>query len=90
MYDTTKYQGRSGWLQVGGTSLASPLVAAVYGLAGGTGSVDYPASLSYSSPGSLHDVTSGSSGSCGTSMCTAVSGYDGPSGLGTPNGLGAF
>ena len=90
VYDTTKYQGRSGWLQVGGTSLASPLVAAVYGLAGGTRSVDYPASLSYSSPSSLHDVTSGSSGSCGTSMCTAVSGYDGPTGQGTPNGLGAF
>jgi subtilase family serine protease len=90
VYDTTKYQGRSGWFQVGGTSLSSPLVAAVYGLAGGTSSVSYAASLPYSHSSSLHDVTSGSSGSCGTIMCTAGSGYDGPTGLGSPNGLGAF
>jgi hypothetical protein len=38
-----------------------------------------------------HDVTSGANGSCGGSyLCTAMRGYDGPSGLGTPNGIGAF
>jgi hypothetical protein len=36
-------------------------------------------------------VTSGSNGSCGGSyLCTAGSGYDGPTGLGTPNGTGGF
>ncbi|HEY2437670.1 MAG TPA: S53 family peptidase [Solirubrobacteraceae bacterium] len=90
VYDTTRYQGRSGWFQVGGTSLSSPLVAGVFALAGGTSSVSYAASIPYSHPGALHDVTSGSSGSCGTIMCNGGSGYDGPTGLGTPNGLGAF
>ena len=35
VYDTTKYQGQSGWFTVGGTSLSAPLIAAVYALAGG-------------------------------------------------------
>jgi hypothetical protein len=38
----------------------------------------------------LFDVTSGSNGACGTYLCTAVSGFDGPTGLGTPNGVAAF
>ena len=90
VYDTVRYQGRSGWFQVGGTSLASPLVAAVYALAGNaTSTVDgqYP----YLHTTSLHDVTSGSNGSCGGSyLCTGVVGYDGPTGNGTPNGTSAF
>jgi subtilase family serine protease len=82
-YDT---YGQSGWIQVGGTSLATPLVTAMYALAGTTG--DNPASVPYANTGSLNDVTSGSNGSCGTSVCDAGSGWDGPTGLGTPNGLG--
>jgi Bacterial Ig-like domain len=94
VYDTTKYQGQSGWFTVGGTSLAAPLIAGVYGLAGG-GSGSYPAALPYAHqsdlPAALHDVTSGSNGSCGTStMCKGAAGYDGPTGVGTPNGLAAF
>jgi len=43
------------------------------------------------SPASLHDVTSGSNGSCGTSiMCKGAVGYDGPTGVGTPKGITAF
>ena len=39
----------------------------------------------------LNDVTSGSNGSCSTSyFCTAKSGYDGPTGWGTPEGVAAF
>jgi subtilase family serine protease len=90
VYDTTRYQGHLGWFQVGGTSLSSPLVAAVYALAGGTSSVTYAASVPYSHTSSLHDVTSGSSGSCATIMCAAGASYDGPTGLGSPNGTGAF
>jgi hypothetical protein len=81
-------QGLDGWAQVGGTSLSSPLIASVYALAGNA--VTY-GSTPYAHTGSLFDVTSGSNGSCGGSyLCTAGPGYDGPTGLGTPNGTGAF
>jgi hypothetical protein len=94
VYDTTKDQGQAGWFQVGGTSLSAPLIAAVYALAGG-GSADYPAADPYGhqadSPASLHDVTGGSNGSCGEStMCRGATGYDGPTGVGTPKGVAAF
>jgi subtilase family serine protease len=90
VYDSFAYNGRSGWFKVGGTSLSSPLIAAVYALAGNaTSTVD--GSFSYSHKSSLHDVTSGSDGSCGGSyLCTAKSGFDGPTGNGTPKGTGAF
>jgi hypothetical protein len=91
VYDTTKYNGRSGWFQVGGTSLASPLVAAVYALAGNAASVEYPATISYTHTASLHDVTAGpATGSCTTTACKAGPGYDGPTGVGTPNAIGGF
>ncbi len=84
-------QGLDGWAQVGGTSLSSPLVASTYALAGNTASITpaYP----YSHSGSLFDVTSGSNSTTGCSpsyLCTAGPGYDGPTGLGTPDGTGAF
>jgi subtilase family serine protease len=82
--------GADGWVQVGGTSAASPIIASVYALAGNTATVT-AGSFPYSHTGSLFDVTSGSNGSCGgTYLCTAGTGYDGPTGLGTPNGTGAF
>jgi subtilase family serine protease len=78
----------SAWLVVGGTSVAAPLVAGVYGVNGGF--VTY-GSDPYQHTGDLFDVTSGSNGSCGgTYECTAVPGYDGPTGLGTPDGVVAF
>jgi hypothetical protein len=89
VYDSTAYLGQSGWMVFGGTSVAAPLVAGVYGLAGNASSVDnnYP----YSHSSSLNDVTSGSNGTCTTSQwCKARAGWDGPTGLGTPNGVGAF
>jgi subtilase family serine protease len=80
----------SGWYVFGGTSVASPIIASVYALAGNTSSLTY-ASASYSNLGSLFDVTSGSNGSCGGSyLCTAGAAYDGPTGNGTPNATGAF
>jgi subtilase family serine protease len=82
--------GESGWLVFGGTSVASPLIASVYALAG-NGSGMTSASYAYAHRSALNDVTSGSTGSCGGSyLCTAGPGYDGPTGLGTPNGTGAF
>jgi subtilase family serine protease len=83
-------QGLDGWAQVGGTSLSSPLTASVYTLAGNTPSVVY-GSFAYGHSSSLFDVTSGSNGTCSPSyLCTAGPGYDGPTGLGTPDGTAAF
>ena len=90
VYDTTRYQGQSGWFKVGGTSLSAPLIGAVYGLAGNAGSASYPASIPYAHTSSLHDITSGSNGTCSTTMCKGGAGYDGPTGVGTPNGTGGF
>lgn len=81
-------QGLDGWAMVGGTSAAAPIIASVYALAGNTGSID--SSFPYSHPDALFDVTSGSNGDCGNDLCTAGPGYDGPTGLGTPDGTGAF
>ena len=90
VYDSVAYSGQSGWFQVGGTSLASPLVAAVYALAGNTSSDNYGATP-YAHTAQLHDVIGGSNGSCSPAyLCTAVSGFDGPTGLGTPSGIAAF
>jgi len=90
VYDSYSYQGYSGWLEFGGTSVASPIIASVYALAGNASSVSN-GSYPYSHTSSLNDVTSGSNGSCsGSALCTAGSGWDGPTGLGTPKGTGAF
>ena len=90
VYDSTPYQGYSGWQVYGGTSVASPIIASVYALAGNTASVNN-AALPYANTSSLNDVTSGSDGTCSTTvLCTAGTGWDGPTGLGTPNGVGAF
>ncbi|MCD9873853.1 putative Ig domain-containing protein [Streptomyces guryensis] len=88
VYDT---YGGSGWAVYGGTSASSPIIAGVYALAGTPGSGDYPAKYPYSHTSNLYDVTSGNNGSCSTAyFCTAETGYDGPTGWGTPNGTTAF
>jgi len=88
VYDT---YGGSGWAVYGGTSASAPIIAGVYALAGTPGSSDYPAKYPYSHTSNLYDVTSGNNGSCSPSyFCTAGTGYDGPTGWGTPNGTTAF
>ncbi|HEY1368700.1 MAG TPA: S53 family peptidase [Gaiellaceae bacterium] len=80
----------SQWFTVGGTSASSPIIASVYALAGNASSVNY-GSFPYSHTGGLFDVTSGSNGTCSPAyLCTAGPGFDGPTGLGTPNGSSAF
>src|SRR5438105_4650027 len=69
VYDSTSYAGQSGWFQVGGTSLASPLIAGVFALAGGTASYANAQEVPYANATNWHDVTNGSNGSCGTIMC---------------------
>jgi hypothetical protein len=80
----TPYFG--GWENLGGTSASSPLIAAIMALTN-----NYTRSLGadafYQFTGALFDVTSGQNGECGTYLCNGEVGYDGPTGLGTPNGL---
>jgi subtilase family serine protease len=88
VYWTTK--GSGGWAVFGGTSVAAPVIAGVYALAGNNTSVNY-GSYPYAHTSSLNDVASGSNGSCsGSYLCTSGAGYDGPTGLGSPSGAGAF
>ncbi|HTT97749.1 MAG TPA: hypothetical protein VMF58_06835 [Rhizomicrobium sp.] len=86
--------GVSGWFRTGGTSVAAPLVGGIFGNNGGTVS---DASTLYAHTADLYDVVGGSNGTCKAGkngkksyFCTAVVGYDGPTGLGTPNGTAAF
>ncbi|MEU3887634.1 S53 family peptidase [Streptomyces sp. NPDC029041] len=90
VYDTYGADGQ-GWATYGGTSASAPIIASVYALAGTPSTGSYPAEFPYANTTALNDVTSGSNGSCTTSyFCTARTGYDGPTGLGTPQGLAAF
>jgi hypothetical protein len=149
-FDIYDSYGSRGWVTAGGTSLSSPLVAAMWALAGGSGGVRYPAQSLYDNlrfrPSTKYDVTVGSNSFCGgdtaascssalvaetgtpptgnpnnlangnpfyqdgwaglldcgyktdgsentlapNTQCNAVAGYDGPSGVGTPNGLNLF
>ena len=89
VYDTYRLHP-GGWLVFGGTSVSAPIIAGVYALAGNASTITY-GSYPYSHTTSLFDIISGSNGSCGGSyLCTAGTGFDGPTGLGTPNGTGAF
>lgn len=82
-----------GWIVVGGTSLAAPLIAGMIALAGNTSSLS-TASYLYAHRGGLRDVIGGTNTGqqdCGGDyLCTAVKGYDGPTGLGTPSGLSSL
>jgi len=89
VYDT--YGGDPGWEVFGGTSVASPIIASVYADAGTPSAGSTPASFLYAHTSSLNDVTTGKTATCSPSyLCAAATGYDGPTGLGTPNGLTAF
>ncbi len=98
IYDSSGLFGPPGWIQAAGTSIGSPAIAAIYGLAGygpngnrNSDDGDFPAQKLYHSKRSLFDVTTGSNGSCTDAyLCNAGPGYDGPTGNGSPNGLGAF
>jgi subtilase family serine protease len=95
------YVGSLGaFVQVGGTSLSAPLIAGVYALKGNATTTAYPASLLYARLGTaaFHDVTTGSDdqhnwpNACpaASTQCQAATGYDLPTGVGTPKGLNGF
>lgn len=79
-----------GWQTIGGTSLASPLVAAMWGLAGGPAGVNYPAMTLYghlhTAPAQLYDVTVGGTGACDNTDPAPCANFFGTS---NPNTLGA-
>src|SRR5207302_1358387 len=88
VYDS--YDGLD-WAVFGGTSVASPIIAGVYALAGNAATVtgQYAKYLyDHASPSTVYDVTEGSNFTpdlvCGP-LCTGREGYDGPTGLGTPH-----
>jgi subtilase family serine protease len=96
-YDT--YDSYTGWVTVAGTSIATPLIAATYALAGNARSQHAGKELwsltTEQRKRFLHAITEGSNGDCGGSyLCEAGTGqygtYSGPAGWGTPNGTGAF
>jgi subtilase family serine protease len=91
VYDSFADEGVSGWLTFGGTSASAPIVAAGFALAGNTAEVTDGSFVWTHHVGGVHDVRSGSNGDCPTSRwCTAHSGWDGPTGWGTPDGVGAL
>jgi subtilase family serine protease len=83
-------ENTSNWLVFGGTSVSAPLVGGIFGNNGGF----VHAAREIYSQGHRHDlfdVTTGTNGQCDHDYwCTGKKGYDGPTGLGTPNGLTAF
>ena len=87
-YDS--YGVSPGWYSFFGTSVASPVVAGIYGLANNASTLTY-GSQSYSQPTGVWDIKQGNTGTCQiTYFCTAGPGYDGPTGNGTPHGIKAF
>jgi subtilase family serine protease len=99
IYASTNTTGTAGWIHAGGTSLAAPIIASVFALAGGVNPNIQAQQIPYEefSNQNSHDVTTGSNvnpnlGTCpaGDVICQAAPGYDGPTGLGTPNGVSGF
>ena len=72
VYDSVPYPEEGGsttvldWVPIGGTSVASPIIASMFALAGGAHTVEYPAETLYSHIASplLHDITEGGNGKC--------------------------
>jgi subtilase family serine protease len=94
IYDSTPYNGQTGWFQVGGTSAGSPQWAALIALADQSRSSSLSSASTSTSPfynaasGAAYatnykDISGGSNGTCG-SLCVAGSGYDFVTGLGSP------
>jgi Ricin-type beta-trefoil lectin domain len=94
IYDT--YDTGATYFTVGGTSVATPIITAIYALAGKPASGTYPASYLYRHTTDFYRVTSGTNGTCESDrqyLChgdKGFGGYNGPAGLGTPKGTAAF
>ncbi len=84
---------RAGWLNECGTSASAPIIAGIEALStSGARKEGAEAFWKLGAREKLFDVTEGSnfaigSKSCGSYLCEAKVGYDGPSGWGTPDGV---
>ncbi|MGB8908566.1 MAG: S8 family serine peptidase [Candidatus Cybelea sp.] len=95
VYDT---YGFNGWVVAGGTSASSPQIAGVFGLAGNATSQDGGKTFwekEHRGATDLFHIEKGSDGSCTPAyLCKdgthEYRSYGGPTGWGTPNGIGAF
>jgi hypothetical protein len=83
----------------GGTSVATQIISGVYALAGNAGAQTGATRLWKHHAGNLNDVTMGNNTDpkigvfCASAVkyiCIARAGFDGPTGWGTPEGVGAF
>ncbi|HET6504747.1 MAG TPA: kelch repeat-containing protein, partial [Amycolatopsis sp.] len=94
VYDS--YQSGGGWWVYGGTSASAPIIASVYADAGTPKAGTYPNSYPYyADPADFNDVTTGTNtdsvNPCDPAyLCNGEPGYDGPTGVGTPNGVNGF
>jgi hypothetical protein len=91
VYDSYRTGGT--WGEIGGTSVATPIITAVFALAGDPARNSYPASYLYQHASHLNDVPTGVNGVCETNrsyLCHGERGYNGPAGLGTPDTSAAF
>ncbi len=92
------------WYSAGGTSASSPMIAAMYALAGNTATASGASLWSKGGTSAFYAITSGTNENkaAGTYVCakktryicnagTGMAGkYSGPAGWGTPHGLGAL
>ncbi len=84
VYDSTSYQGQSGWFQVGGTSAGAPQWAAIKALGNTAFNAQlYQDAKASNSSSFFRDITAGTNGSCGV-VCKATASYDTVTGLGSP------
>jgi subtilase family serine protease len=87
------------FIVVGGTSASAPYIGGLFARAGVSSAVNGPNTLYASASSNFNDITSGNNeqaNSCASfagvsqKICNAGVGYDGPTGVGSPHGLGAF
>jgi hypothetical protein len=94
IYTSIGVKSGPGFYEIGGTSAATPIITAIYALAGNPVRNTYPAQYPYLEARHLFDVIGGTNGSCGTGarryLCHGLAGFDGPTGLGTPDGTAGF
>jgi hypothetical protein len=82
-----------GWSIYRGTSVATPIIATMYAIAGNQTAPNAPYTNAAAHPEWVNDITSGSTTNCPAGdvrLCTATTGWDGPTGLGTPANVNLF
>jgi hypothetical protein len=98
VFDTyAPYSGQPlNWISVGGTSASSPFIAGLYARGGHLSQVMGPNTVYGAAPGAFTDVAFGQNApvrACTPAeiaLCVSGKGWDGPTGVGVPNGLAGF